>query len=58
MKFKKRAKLSGRGRTTIYRDVEEGRLSKPFKLGGTLFWRDSEVDDRIAELSSGVEESK
>ena len=53
-----RAKLSGRGRTTIYRDVEEGRLPKPFKLGGTLFWRDSEVDERIAELSSGVEKSK
>lgn len=29
-----RAKLGGRGRTTIYRDVEAGRLPKPILLGG------------------------
>jgi prophage regulatory protein len=38
------AKLGGRGRTTIYRDVELGRLPKPIKLGSRLFWNDAEID--------------
>lgn len=29
-------KLGGRGRTTIYRDVEMGRLPSPMKLGARL----------------------
>ena len=31
-------KLGGRGRTTIYRDVELGRLPKPVKIGSRLYW--------------------
>lgn len=45
------AKLGGRGRTTIYRDVEAGRLPKPVKIGGRLYWDDDGVDQRIAELA-------
>ena len=39
-----RAKLGGRGRTTVYRDVENKLLPQPIKLGGRLYWIDSEVD--------------
>lgn len=38
------AKLGGRGRTTIYRDVEEGRLPAPFKVGSRLYWSEDEID--------------
>jgi prophage regulatory protein len=41
-------KLGGRGRTTIYRDVENERLPKPLKLGSRLYWVESAVDDAIA----------
>lgn len=40
-------KLSGRGRTSIYRDVELDRLPKPLKLGSTLYWVEQEVDERL-----------
>mgnify|MGYP003655257099 CR=1 FL=1 len=39
-----RQKLGGRGRTTVYRDIEEGRLPKPIKLGGRLYWIESAID--------------
>lgn len=42
------AKLGGRGRTTIYRDVEIGRLPKPFKIGHRLYWREAEIETAIA----------
>ncbi len=38
------AKLGGRGRTSVYRDVELGRLPKPVKLGSRLYWNDAEID--------------
>ncbi len=41
-------KLGGRGRTTIYRDVELGRLPKPVKLGGRLYWVETDVEAAIA----------
>ncbi|WP_306130570.1 AlpA family transcriptional regulator [Roseovarius sp. MMSF_3350] len=42
------AKLGGRGRTTIYRDFEQGRLPKPVKIGGRLYWVEAEIDAAIA----------
>jgi predicted DNA-binding transcriptional regulator AlpA len=42
------AKLGGRGRTTIYRDVELGRLPKPVKIGGRLYWAEADIDAAIA----------
>jgi predicted DNA-binding transcriptional regulator AlpA len=45
------AKLGGRGRTTIYRDVEIGRLPKPVKIGSRLYWAESDIDDAIAALA-------
>ena len=44
-----RSKLGGRGRTTIYKDCEKGRLPKPIKLGGRLYWIESQVDDVLAQ---------
>ena len=44
-----RTKLGGRGRTTVYRDVEVGRLPKPIKLGGRLYWVEDQVDAAMAE---------
>ncbi len=48
-----RAKLGGRGRTTVYRDIEFGRLPKPLKLGGRLYWIEDQVDERLRELADG-----
>ena len=47
-----RAKLGGRGRTTVYRDVEFGRLPQPIKLGGRLYWIESQVDEAMTEAQS------
>ena len=38
------AKLGGRGRTTVYRDVELGRLPKPIKIGSRLYWNEADID--------------
>ncbi|MEM6277625.1 MAG: AlpA family phage regulatory protein [Pseudomonadota bacterium] len=37
-------KLGGRGRTTIYRDIEMGRLPQPTKLGARLYWNEADID--------------
>ena len=42
-------KLGGRGRTTIYRDVELGRLPKPLKIGARLYWVEADIDAALAE---------
>lgn len=41
------AKLGGRGRTTIYRDVELGRLPKPLKIGSRLYWNEADIDSTL-----------
>lgn len=46
------AKLGGRGRTTIYRDVENGRIPRPLKIGSRLYWREDDVDAAISALSA------
>ncbi|WP_412551457.1 helix-turn-helix transcriptional regulator [Shimia sp. MIT910701] len=46
-----RQKLGGRGRTTIYRDIEAGRLPEPVKLGGRLYWFEQDVDDVLKSHS-------
>ena len=46
-----REKLGGRGRSSIYRDVEAGRLPPPLRLGGKLYWEEGEVDHAIQELA-------
>jgi predicted DNA-binding transcriptional regulator AlpA len=46
---KLQSKLGGRGRSTIYRDVELGRLPKPMKIGGRLYWVEADVDAHFAK---------
>ena len=41
-------KLGGRGRTTIYRDCELGRLPKPLKIGSRLYWNEADIDAALA----------
>lgn len=49
-----REKLGGRGRSTVYRDIELGRLPKPIKLGGRLYWIESAVDDALIGRSQAA----
>lgn len=37
-------KLGGRSRSSIYRDLENGRIPNPVRLGSRLYWIDEEVD--------------
>ena len=38
--------LSGRSRTSLWRDVQRGRLSKPVRIGpGTVRWRVADIRD-------------
>lgn len=46
-----RAKLGNRSRSAIYLDMQAGRLPEPVKLGGKLYWRESEVDAHLEALS-------
>lgn len=45
------AKIGGRGRASVYRDVEQGRLPKPTKIGSRLYWNEADVDAAIASLA-------
>ena len=45
------AKLGGRGRTTIYRDVDLGRLPRPVKIGSRLYWDEADVDATIQRMA-------
>lgn len=45
-----RTVLGGRGRSTIYRDVAAGRLPKPIKIGGRVYWQDDEVEVALNNL--------
>ena len=41
------AKLGGRSRSAIYLDLKAGRLPKPIKLGGRLYWPEGEVEAHL-----------
>ena len=45
-------KLAGRSRSSIYRDLRNGRLPQPFKIGGRPLWSEAEVEEAIARLRS------
>ena len=44
-----RAKLGGRARSSIYGDLDAGRLPKPIKLGGRLYWIEEDVDAQLRD---------
>ena len=41
-------KLGGRSRSSLYRDVELGRLPKPLKFGSRLYWAEADIEAAIA----------
>ena len=42
-----RAKLGNRSRSSIYLDLAAGRLPKPIKLGGRLYWPENDVETHL-----------
>ena len=48
-----RTKLGNRSRSAIYLDLVAGRLPKPLKLGGRLYWPEGDVDAHLRNLSEG-----
>jgi len=44
------AKLGGRSRSSIDRDVKAGRLPPPLKLGQRVYWIDAQVDEHLARM--------
>lgn len=52
-----RAKLGNRSRSAIYEDLAAGRLPEPLKLGGRLYWRESDVDAHLEVLSGKTAET-
>jgi len=45
-----RAKLGGRSRSAIYLDLAAGRLPQPLKLGGRLYFPESDLDAHLRGL--------
>ena len=43
-----RQMLGGRGRTSIYRDIEQDRLPRPIKFGARCYWRLEDINAAIA----------
>lgn len=45
------AKLGGRSRTSIYRDVTASRLPSPLHIGGRIYWREFDIDNAVNALA-------
>jgi prophage regulatory protein len=45
-----RAKLGGRSRSAIYVDLAAGRLPQPIKLGGRLYWPESDLEAHLRAM--------
>ena len=45
------SKLGNRSRSSIYRDIESGRLPRPIKIGSRLYWPEADIDAAIAALA-------
>ena len=39
-----RLKLGGRSRSSVYRDLDNGRLPPPIKFGSRLYWNEADID--------------
>jgi len=48
-----RVKLGGRARSSIYVDLKAGRLPRPLKLGGRVYWPADELDEHLRALRDG-----
>ena len=49
-----RKKLGNRSRSAIYGDLAAGRLPQPVKLGGRLYWPESDIDAHLREMREQV----
>ena len=47
-----REKLGNRSQSAIYLDLEAGRLPKPIKLGGRLYWPEADLDAHLKSLEA------
>ena len=45
-----REKLANRSRSSIWNDIKAGRLPKPIKRGGRLYWPDGTIDSHLSSL--------
>jgi len=45
-----RTKLGNRSRSAIYADLAAGRLPKPIKLGGRIYWAEGDVESHLRNL--------
>lgn len=43
------AKIGGRSRSSIYRDIAMGRLPQPLKFGARLYWIEADIDAALVE---------
>ncbi len=48
------AKLGGRSRSSLYRDVETGRIPEPIRIGSRLYWIESKVDEALAQFQNAA----
>jgi predicted DNA-binding transcriptional regulator AlpA len=51
-----RQKLGGRSRSSVYLDLAAGRLPRPVKLGGRLYWDEAAVDAHMRALAAVAQE--
>ena len=45
-----REKLANRSRASIYRDIEQGRIPKPIKLGRSVYWEENQITQHLQYL--------
>jgi len=50
-----RGKLGGRSRSSIYIDLKEGRLPKPIKLGGRLYWPEDNIEAHLRTMLAAAQ---
>ncbi|WP_300581251.1 transcriptional regulator [Marivita sp.] len=48
-----RQKLGNRSRSSIYVDIAAGRLKKPLKFGGRIYWPEEELEEQLRALRDG-----
>mgnify|MGYP001308299914 FL=1 len=42
--------LAGRSRSSIYRDLDAGRLPRPMRFGSRLYWDKSKVLEKLQDF--------
>ena len=42
------AKIGGRSRSSVYRDIKALRLPQPIKFGARLYWLEADIDAALA----------